>query len=133
MRVILQNFCQMQRTPSSIRYVNSGPAHIQTIYSSAYLGRNIQLSVSALLLEIWRQFNAGCTTNFAPHTAHIPQFTLRELWPRLITKYLQLRTFRLQYSARGICAAIGDIPTIPHALYRKYWSKYNGQPPVYAM
>jgi hypothetical protein len=43
MRVILQTWCQIQRTSSSFRYVNCGPGHIQCIYSSAYLGFNIQL------------------------------------------------------------------------------------------
>jgi hypothetical protein len=43
MRVIMQTWCQIQRTSSSLRYVNCGPGHIQCIYSSAYLGFNIQL------------------------------------------------------------------------------------------
>jgi hypothetical protein len=133
MRDILQSGCRIQRTSSSLRNVYCSPGHIQSIYSSAYSGRTIQLNVSALLLEIWRQFNEGCTTSFAPNTAHIPQFTLCELWPRLFTMYLQLRIFRLQYSAIGICAAIGDIPKIRRALYRKHWAKYNGHPPGYAM
>jgi hypothetical protein len=50
MRVILQTWCQMQRTSSSLRYVNCGPGYIQSINSSAYLGFNIQLQVSSLLL-----------------------------------------------------------------------------------
>jgi hypothetical protein len=43
MRVILQFLCQIQSPTSGLRYVNSGPGHIQCIYSSAYLGFNIQL------------------------------------------------------------------------------------------
>jgi hypothetical protein len=43
MRLILQTWCQIQRTSSSLRYVNCGPGHIQGIYSSAYLGFNIHL------------------------------------------------------------------------------------------
>jgi hypothetical protein len=71
-RVILQTWSQMQRTSSSLRYMIWGPGLMQCTYSSAYSDFNNQLNVSALLLEIWRQFNAGCTTNFAPNAAHIP-------------------------------------------------------------
>jgi hypothetical protein len=106
---------------------------MQCSYSSAYSGLNIQLNVSALQLEISRQFNARNTTNMVPNTAHILQFTLCELWSRTHTKYLQLRIFRLQHSAIGICAAIGDIPTMGRALYRKHWAKYIAHPQVYAM
>jgi hypothetical protein len=126
-------WCKTQRTSSNLRYVTCGPGHIQCNYSSAYSDYNIPLNGSALLMEIWQQFNAGCTTNFAPSTAHSPQFTLCELWSRTFTKYLQLRIFRLQYSAIGICAAIGDIPTMGRALYRKHWAKYCAHPPVFAM
>jgi hypothetical protein len=48
----------MQRGPSSFRYVNSCPAHIQSIYSSAHICFNFRWNVSALLLEISRQLNA---------------------------------------------------------------------------
>jgi hypothetical protein len=111
MSVIPQTRCQIQRTSSSLRYVNCGPGHIRSIYSSAYSDINIQLKVGPLLLEISRQFNARYTANFEPNTAHILQFTLCELWSRTYTKYLQLRIFRLQYSAAGIIAAFVDITT----------------------
>jgi hypothetical protein len=39
---------------------------------------NIQLNVSALQLQISRQFNACYTTNLVPNTAHILQFSLCE-------------------------------------------------------
>jgi hypothetical protein len=94
MRVILQSGCRIQRTTSSLHYVYCGPGHIQSIYSSAYSGHNIQLNVSALLLEIWRQFNACYTTNFTPNAAHIPPFSLCELWSRKCTIYLHLLIFR---------------------------------------
>jgi hypothetical protein len=48
MPVILQTLSQIQRISSRLRYVNCGPGYIQSIYSSAYLGFNIQLQVSAL-------------------------------------------------------------------------------------
>jgi hypothetical protein len=41
--VILQIWCQIQRTSYSLRCVHCGPGHIQSIYSSAYLCFNIQL------------------------------------------------------------------------------------------
>jgi hypothetical protein len=74
----------MQRRSSSLRYVNCCPGHIQSTYSSAYLGFNIQLKVPALLLEISRQFDALYTAKFVPNTAHILQYTLCELWSRHI-------------------------------------------------
>jgi hypothetical protein len=92
--VILQTWWQLQRTSSSFRYVISGPAHIQFIYSSAHSNFNIHLNVSELLLEISRQFNARYTANLVPNTAHILRFTLCELSSRTYTKYLQLRIFR---------------------------------------
>jgi hypothetical protein len=50
MRDILQTWCQIQRTSSSLRYENCGPGHIECIDSSAYSDLNIHLNVSALLL-----------------------------------------------------------------------------------
>jgi hypothetical protein len=58
MRVILQTLSQIQRISSRLRYVNCGPGHIQCIYSTAYSDFNVHLNVSALLLEISRQFNS---------------------------------------------------------------------------
>jgi hypothetical protein len=133
MLVILQIWRQIQRTSSSLRCVNCGPGHTQSIYSSACLCFNIQLNESALLLEISRQFNARYTANLVPNTAHIVQFTLCELWSHRYTKYLQLRIFSLQNSAGRIRAAIGDITTIQCALYCKLGAKYGAHPPDYIM
>jgi hypothetical protein len=126
-------WCQIWRTSSGLCYLNCGPGHIQCIYSYIYSGFNIRLNVSALLLEISRQFYARYTTNLVPNTAHNLQFTLCELWSRPYTKYLQLRIFRIQYSTVGVCAAIVDITSIQCALYCKLGSKYSAHPPVYAM
>jgi hypothetical protein len=82
MRVILQTWCQMQRTSSSLRSVNCGPGHIQCSYCFAYSGFNIQLNVTVLLFEISRQFNARYNANLLPNTAHVLQFTLCDLWSR---------------------------------------------------
>jgi hypothetical protein len=133
MPVILQTWCQIQRTSFSLRYVNCGPDHIQCNYSSSYLGYNIQLNVSPLLLEISRQFNALYTAKLMPNKAHMLQFTLCELWSRTYTMYLQLRIFRLQYSTERICVAIEDMSTIQCALYCNFDIKYSTHPPVYAM
>jgi hypothetical protein len=91
---ILQILCQIQSPSSALRYVKSGAGHIQCIYISAYSDFNVQLNVSALLLEISRQFNSRYTANLVQNTAHILRFTLCELWFRTYTKYLQLRIFR---------------------------------------
>jgi hypothetical protein len=133
MRLILQALCQIQRTSSRLRYLYCGPGHIQCNYSTAYSGVNVQLSVSALPVLIYRQFNVRYTSNMVPNTAHILPFTLYELWSRTYTMNLQLHIFRLQYSAEGICAAIGDMSTIQCALYCKYGAKYSAHPPDYAM
>jgi hypothetical protein len=133
MHVILQIWCQIQRTSSSLRCVDCGPGHIQCFYSSAYSGFNIILNLPLLLLEICRYLDARYTANFEPNTAHILPFTLCELWSRLYTKYLQLRIFRLQYSASGIIAAFVDITTFQWALYCKLSAKCSAHPPVYAM
>jgi hypothetical protein len=133
MRVILQTWCQIQRTSSSLRYVNCGSGLIQCIYSSACSGFNIHLNVYAVLLEISRQLNARYTANLVPDTAHILRFTLRELWSRTYTMHLQLRIFRLQYSTECICAAIGVTSTIQCSLYCKLGARYCAHPPVYAM
>jgi hypothetical protein len=84
-RVILQILCQIQSPTAGLRYVNCGPGHIQCIYSSAYSDFNVHLNISALLLEISRQFNARYTANLVPNTAHILHFTLSELWSRTYT------------------------------------------------
>jgi hypothetical protein len=57
MSVILQSWCHIQPTSSSISYVNCGPDHIQWNDSSAYSGFNMQVKVSALIFEVSRQFN----------------------------------------------------------------------------
>jgi hypothetical protein len=112
--------------------VNCGPGYIQSIYSSAYLGFNVQLQVSSLLLYISHHFNARDTANLVPNTAHILQFTQCELWSRPYIRYLQLRIFRLQYSTVGICAAIVDITSTQCALYCKLSAKDSAHRPVYA-
>jgi hypothetical protein len=110
-----------------------GPEHIQINNSSAYSGLNIQQKVSALVLEISRQFNARYTANLMPNIAHIPQLTLWELWPRTYTMYLHLRIFRLQYATERICADIGDMSKIQCALYFKLGAKCSVYIPVCAM
>jgi hypothetical protein len=113
--------------------VNCGPGHIQSTYSSAYLGLNIHLKVAPRQFEVSERFNGRYTANLLPNTAHILQLSLCELWSRSYTMHLQLRIFRLQYSAVGICAAIVHITSIQCALYCKLWAKYSAYPPVYAM
>jgi hypothetical protein len=133
MLVILQTWSQIQPTSSGLSYVNCGPGHIQCIYSSACSDFNVLLNVSALILEISRQFNSRYTANLVPNTAHILRFTLCELWSRTYTKYFQHRIFWLQYSAVVISAAIVHITTIQCALYCILGAKYSAHPPVYAM
>jgi hypothetical protein len=85
MLVILQTWCQIQRTPTSLRYVNCGPGHMPCNCTSEYSGFNIQLNESALLLEISRQVNARYSENLMPSIAHITQFSQCELWSRTYT------------------------------------------------
>jgi hypothetical protein len=84
-RFILQTWCQMQRTYSSFLYVNSGPAHLQSIYSSAYICFNFRWNVSALLLEIVGHFEGRYTANLEANIAHIIRFTLCVLWSKSYT------------------------------------------------
>jgi hypothetical protein len=129
--LILQTWCQIQRTSSGLRYVNCGLGQIQRNYSCAHSDLNIQLNVPALLLETSRQVNARYNANLVQYTAHNFQFALSELWSRTYTMYLQLQIFRVQYSTKRICAAMGDISTIQCALYCKLCAKYCAHPPVY--
>jgi hypothetical protein len=46
---------------------------------------------------------------------------------------LQLHIFRLQYSTKRICSAIGDMSSIQCALYCIYCAKYSAYPPVCAI
>jgi hypothetical protein len=57
LRVIQQTWCQIQQTSSSLCYVNCGPRHIQSIYSSAYSVFNIQLKVDCH--GIWQKWHRG--------------------------------------------------------------------------
>jgi hypothetical protein len=133
MLVILQTWCQIQRTFSGLRYVHYGPGHIQCIYSSIYSDFNIRLNLFALLLEIIGHVDARYTANLVPNTAHILRYTLCELWSRTYAMHLQHRIFSLQYSTQRICAAIVDIISNQCALYCKLCAKYSARPPVYAM
>jgi hypothetical protein len=133
MSVILQAWCQLQRTSSSLRYVNCGPGHVDCIYSSAYSDFNIQMKVGPLLMDVSRQCNERYTASVVPIKAHIPQFTLCELRSRPYTMHLQLRIFSLQYSSERICADIVHITTIQCGLYCKLGAKYSAHRPVYAV
>jgi hypothetical protein len=124
---------KLQRTTTSLRNVNCGPGHIQCIYSSAYSDFNIHLNVTALLLEISRQFNERYAAHSMPNKAHNHQFTQCELRSRTYTMHLHLRIFRLQYSTERICAAIWDISITKCSLYCKRVAKYSAHPPVNAM
>jgi hypothetical protein len=66
MRLILQTLCQVQRTSSRLHYLNGGPSHILSYYSSTYSGFNIQLNVTLLLLEICRQYRERYTATLLP-------------------------------------------------------------------
>jgi hypothetical protein len=114
---ITANMVPIQRTFFSLRCLNRGIGHIQWKYSSAYSGFNIQLIVSALLLEISRQFNVRYTANLVPNTEHIHRFTLYDVCSRTYTIYFQLLIIRLQYSIERICAAIGYNRTLRCPLY----------------
>jgi hypothetical protein len=116
MLVILQTWCQIQRTSSGLRYVNYGRGHMQSIFRTAYLGFNIQLKVAPRQFQVSERFNVRYTANLVPNTVHIVQLSLCELWSRSYTMHLLLRIFRLQYSAVGICAAIVHITSIQCAL-----------------
>jgi hypothetical protein len=129
-RVILQSWCQIQGTFSTLRYLNCGPGYIHCKYSSAYSGFYIQLNVSALILEISRQFIERYTAISVPNTAHAPRFTLCLLWSRTYTMQLQLRIFRLQHPSERICGAIRDMWTIQRALYCKFGAIDSAHPPV---
>jgi hypothetical protein len=133
MSVILQAGCQIQRTSSSFRYLNCVPGHTQCNYSSAYSGINIQLNVSALVLEMSRQFNERYTANLESNIAHILPFALCEQGSRPYTKYLQFRIFSVQYSAGGSSPAIGGISTLQWALYCQLGGKFCAHPPLHAM
>jgi hypothetical protein len=128
-----KTWSQLQHTSASVRYVNSGAALIQCIYSSAYSILYIGLNVSALLLEICWYLHACYTANFVPNTEPILRFALCVLWSRTYTIHLQLRTFRIQYSSQRISAAIGGISTIQCALHCILGAKYRAHPPVCTM
>jgi hypothetical protein len=131
--VILQAWYQIQRTSPSLRCVNCGLGYLQSIYSSAYLGFNILLQVSALLLVISRQLEARYSANIGPNIVGILQFTLCEMWSRTYIMNLQLRMFSIQYSTVGICAAIVYNTSILCAFYCKLGAKCSAHPPVFFM
>jgi hypothetical protein len=93
--------------------------HIQCIYSSEYSGFNIQLNVSALVLEISRKFNARYTARLVPNTAHILQFTLCELWSRHIQCY-----YSSAYSGFNIHPSVSPMQL---EICRKCESRYTPQ------
>jgi hypothetical protein len=132
-RDIRQTWSQMQRTSSSLRFMNCGPGHVQWTYSCTYSGNNIQLNLTTQLLEICRHLDARYAATLVRYIAHTLQFTLCELWSRPYTMYLQLHIFRLQYSSERIVVAIGDIWTTQCMLYYKLGDKYSAHPPVFAM
>jgi hypothetical protein len=89
MCVLLQTWCQIQRSSCSLRYLDCGSGHIQCTYSSTYAGFNIELNVSPPFLEIHRQFNVRYTANMVPNTAHILQCRYLSCAPgRIQCKYI---------------------------------------------
>jgi hypothetical protein len=133
MCVIVKTWCLIQLTPSGLPYVNCGPRHIQCSCNYPYSGFNIRLNVSALPLEISRQFNVRYTANLVPNTAHTLRFALYELCSRTYTMHFQLHIFRLQYSTERICAAIGVVSTILCLLNCKLGAQHSAHPAVCAM
>jgi hypothetical protein len=133
MCVIMQTWCQIQRTSSSLRYLNCCPVHIQCNYSTTFSGFNIQLNLSAVLLEMIEHVDARYTANWVTNTAHVLRFTLCVLWSLTYTMYLQLRIFTPEYSTERICAAIGDNRTFRWALHCIFGVKYSAYRPVYAV
>jgi hypothetical protein len=88
MHVILQTWCQIQRTSCSFRYVYSDPGHIHCMYNSAYSGLNIQLNLSALQLGISRQFNVRYTANLVPkYSAHPPVYAMWSVIPDIYSAF----------------------------------------------
>jgi hypothetical protein len=138
MHVILQTWCQIQRTSSSFRYVNSNPGHIQSIYSSAYICFNIRWNVSALLLAIVGHFGARYTANWEPNIAYIIRFSLCGLWSRTYSMQLQhgYSSFNIQlivsaqllemcrqFYARYTANLVPNIAHILQFTLRELWSK----------
>jgi hypothetical protein len=131
MRVILQIWCQIHRTSSSLRCVNCAPGHIQRNYSSAYSGFNIQMNITVLLFEISRQFNARYNANLLPNTAHVLQLTLCELCSRDIQcNYISVYSgFNIQLNVTALLEIFRHFD----ARYTAIFGVKHCAPPIYAM
>jgi hypothetical protein len=80
--VILQTWCQIQRTSSSLRYIWTVVPDIYKVFTAPHIQATIFLNVPALLLETSRQINVRYNANLVPYVAHTLSFTQCELWSR---------------------------------------------------
>jgi hypothetical protein len=81
MCVILQPWCQIQGTSSSLRYLNCGSRHIQCTYSSTYAGFNNQ---QTYLRGYWRHVNNSARIilqTWCQYSAHPPDYALWTVVP----------------------------------------------------
>jgi hypothetical protein len=125
MRVILQIWCQIERTSSGLRCVNSGPVHIQCNYSSAYSRFNIQVNVSALLLVIYRQRNAHYTAIMVQiqrtsSNLRYPNCGPGHIWCIYSSAYsgfnIQLNVSALLLEISGQCNALCELWSPPYTM-----------------
>jgi hypothetical protein len=132
----------MQRTSSSLRYMNCGPGHMQCNYSSAFPDFSIQLNVSALLMDMSRKFNESYTAIWVPNTAHVLQFTLCGLWSRDIqynysSAYsgfnIQLHVTALLFEVSRQFTARYTTDLVPNAAHTLQLSLYELWSRTYAM
>jgi hypothetical protein len=107
------NLCAKYSARSPVYAMSTVVPAIYNVITALHIqGLNIQLNISALLLEVSRICKARHTANVVPNTAHTLPFRLCELWSRPYTMRWQPRIFSLQYSTERTCAAVGDISTI---------------------
>lgn len=80
MRAALTFLWRIQRTSSSLIYINTGPRQILRTCIFTYWSWNIWINVSPLLLEICRHLDARHTPHLMPHALHMCRFTQCHHW-----------------------------------------------------
>jgi hypothetical protein len=133
MRLMLQTWCQIQRTTSSFA-LSELWSRTYTMYLQLHIFR-IPYSAECIFAVIGDISTTQCALycKLGANTAHNLRFALSELWSHTYTMNLQLLIFRLQYSTKRICAAFGDMSTIQCASHCIYCAKYSARPPVNAI
>jgi hypothetical protein len=132
MCVIVQIWCQIQHTPSSLRYMNYDPGHIQCTCSSTYSGFNTAECFSASIGDISTIQCPLYCKHGAKYCAHSSVYSVWTVVPAIYSviaaPHIQASTFNWT-NLRCYWNYVDNSASV----ILQSWCQYSAHPPVYAI